>query len=264
MPLPIASTRGGGTIPGFSPITSADTWTGDMAAYAVPKPNIGTTSATSMVADPLQANISAAPALQRLAEIVNSINQKAWLSAPGRQAELANINRWQAGELDPSIYAQEAGRAAQVYGGAGFGVDSPAWQAAVQRALVTNRQALQEKGAEALDKFYSGMPTADVAKYTVTPGEFASAQDAARARQLELAQLQQKGALEVASLNQSRALQEQELALKQQEFELARAKQAAQLAAQGFTQSGTRIPYTPSYSDWITQGYSRPTSYRRY
>lgn len=217
-----------------------------------------------MVGDPLQANISAAPALQRVADIVSGINQRAWMSAPGRQEELANIQRWQAGELDPSIYAQEATQAAQTYGGGGFGVDSPAWQAAIQRALVTNRQALQEKGAAALGQFYEGMPTTDVTRFTLTPSDYAAAMDAQRARQLQLSELQQKGALETAGLAQQRALAEQELALKrqqyqqdvalrQQELDLRRAEQAATLASKGFSSGGYKIPYGLS-----SQGQSVP------
>lgn len=252
---PVATTTG----------TTLPDYMAGLEQYTVPKTNIGTTTATQMVGDPLQATIQNAPSLEKVANIISNINQQSYLSAPGRQQELANIQRWQAGELDPAIYAQEASRAAQLYGGGGFGVDSPAWQAAIQRALVTNRQALQEKGASALEAMYAGLPKTDVTKYTLSPTDYASVLDAQRARQLQLAGLQQQGALESAKLAQARAFQEQELALKQQEYELRRAAQQAQLYAKGYGQSGALLPTkAPSYSDWMFTGYSRPPSYARY
>lgn len=246
---PVATTTG----------TTLPDYMAGLEQYAVPKTNIGTTTATQMVGDPLQATIQNAPSLEKVANIISNINQKAYLSAPGRSEELANIERWQAGELDPSIYEAEASRAAQLYGGGGFGVDSPAWQAAIQRALVTNRQALQEKGAAALESMYAGLPKTDVTKYTLSPTDYASVLDAQRQREIQLAGLQQQGALETARLAQARAFQEQEMALKEQEYELKRAQQQADLYAKGYGVSGALLPKkSPSYSDWMYKGYSRP------
>lgn len=239
MASPIASTRTvstGGNIPDYM---------SGLGQYAIPQGTLGSGSG-NMVGDALSANISSAPALEKIANIVSQINQQSYLSAPGRQQELANINRWQAGELDPSIYADVASKAAQMYGTGGFGVDSPAWQSAVQRAIVTNRQALQEKGASELEKFYAGMPATDVTKYTITPSDYASAQDAARARQLQLAQIQQTGALKTAEMNQARALAQQELAFKQSQKQ-----QANQLAqAELYAKYGYRG--LPGAQDWMT------------
>ncbi len=243
---------------------SLNSWAGDLAEYSIPKTDLGTTTATSMVQDPLAANIAAAPSLEKIANIISGINQQSWLSAPGRQQELGNIQRWQAGELDPSVYSGVASQAAQTYGGGGFGVDSPAWQAAVQRALGTSRQALQEKGAAALGEFYQGMPTTDVAKYTMTPQDFASVQDAARARQLQLAELQQKGALTRAELTQRQALANQELAFKQQQLaqerDLAKAAAYANLYGQLYTGfekggGGFTTPVVPQVGGTVAGGY---------
>lgn len=256
--------------------TGTPTWTSDLAPYAIPQTSIGTTSAGQIVNDPLQATISAAPALQRVADIVSGINQRAWMSAPGRQEQLANIQRMQAGQIDPSDIEMMSGDILSQYAGSGINYESPAVQAAFRRAMGAKAGEMRRVADEEMDRFYSGMPTTDVGRFTLTPSDYAAAMDAQRVRQLQLSELQQKGALETAGLAQQRALAEQELALKrqqyqqdvalrQQELELKRAAQAAALAQKGFTTGGTRIPLeTPSYSDWIFGGYSRPTSYRRY
>ena len=103
--------------------------------YAAPNVNLGSTSASSMVGEPLQATIANQPALARVAEIVNQINQQQWLGAPGRQAALGAIQGRIAGQLSPETVSEAASAAAQTYGGGGFGVDSPAWQSAIRRAL---------------------------------------------------------------------------------------------------------------------------------
>lgn len=234
-------------------------WMQSLQTYAVPNVTLGTSSPGAAMGESIQATIANAPNLEKISEIVNAINQKAYLSAPGRQQELANIERWQAGELDPSVYQDIASQAGARYGGAGFGVDSPAWQAAIQRAIVTNRQALQEKGAGALEAMYKGLPPPDVTKYTLTPADVIQAQDAARARQLELARLQQAGALDAARLAQAQAMHEQDLALQREQYELKRAAAAAELYAKGFGAGGTPLrTKTPSYSDWMFQGMGRP------
>lgn len=261
MPSPIADTRSIGTRGSTGTLPD---YASGLSDYILPKMDMTAPSASGLMGEATQATIANAPNLDKISQIVNQINQQAYLSAPGRQQELANIQRWQAGQLDPSVYADVASQAAQLYGGGGFGVDSPAWQSAVQRAIVTNRQALQEKGAGALEAMYKGMPTTDVSKYTMTPTDLATIQDAQAQRAQAYAAMMQKGALETASLNQQRALAEQEMALKQQDYELRRAAQAAALAAKGYSAGGTKVRSMPSYSDWIKQGYSRPPSYSYY
>ena len=259
---PIASTRN----PGTTGTTFPDYMSG-LEGYAPPNTKLTSPSAGDIVGGALQGNISNAPNLAAIADIVNSINQKAWLSAPGRQQELANVNRWQAGQLDPSVYEDVALQAAQRYGGGGFGVDSPAWQAAIQRAIVTNRQALQEKGAGALEKMYEGMPTTDVQKYTLTPEDYATVLDRQQAQQLQLAGLQQQGALESAKLAQARAFQEQDMALKQQEYDLQRkAQEAALYARYGYgtrpTSATTDAYLNDLRKNWAKYGYSGPPAIR--
>lgn len=254
---PIASTRNPTTTG-----TNLPDWMSGLGQYATPNINLKTTSPADLVGDPLKANISNAPNLSKIADLISQINQQAYLSAPGRQKELENISRWQAGELDPSVYEDARLAAAERYGSAGFGVDSPAWQASIQRALGLSRLGLQEKGAAALESLYSGMPKTDVTKYTLTPSDYQAAQDAANARKLQLAQLQQQGALESAKLAQQRAFQDQEMALKQQEYELQRQAQQAALYAKygyGTRPKGAIDAYLQDLQqNWKKYGYSGP------
>lgn len=238
----------------------------DLAEYAIPNVDTSGSDTFSATGGAAEEAVAAAPALEKIADIVSSINRKAYMSAPGRQEALGNIQRWQAGELDPSVYSDIAGQAAQTYGGAGFGVDSPAWQSAVQRAIVTNRQALQEKGGAALDEFYRGMPTTDINRYIATPGEYASAQEAARNRSLQLAELKQKGALSMAELQQNKALEEQRLALQREELAQQKALAEAQAYANLYAKlipeytTGTGIARAPLTGANVS-GYSAAPGY---
>lgn len=239
-------------------------WTGDMSAYTIPNTDTGTKTATEIQTEPLEATIASAPALQKVADIVSSINQRAWMNAPGRAEGLANIQRGLRGELDPAIYEQEAAQAAQTFGGGGFGVDTPAWQAAIQRAIVTNRQALQQRAGEELAQFYSGMPTTDVSRYTVSPTDYAQVLNAQRERELQLAELQQRGALETGRLAQERALAEQKLAFDREQLAQARELARAQAYASTYGSflptyaASSRAVQLPELTGTVAGGY-RPS-----
>ena len=125
---------------------------------------------SNLAEEAAQKNIAAAPSMDTLAQLLSNINQKAYLSAPGRQQSLGVIQNQLAGNLDPQTIQDAQLNAAQRYGSSGFGVDSGAWQSSVQRALGLNRQALQAQGEQGLNALYSGMPVTDASQFAVTPG----------------------------------------------------------------------------------------------
>lgn len=193
-------------LPNVSPVTPFKPPTlPDLPNYTAPTFNFGAIDPSKMVSDPLEANIKAAPSLEKIADIINSINQKAWWAAPGRQQQFETLQRWQAGELDPEIYEQERLDAAQRFGSAGFGVDSPAWQSSIRRALGLKRQELEEKGMAGMSAFYGDYPKpADITPYTMSAKDYADAMDAARQRQLGEANLQQEAILRLADMARQR------------------------------------------------------------
>lgn len=123
----------------------------------------------SLLTQETEANIANVPNIDRLTQLVSDINQRAYLSAPGRQQQLGVIQNMLAGNLDPQTIQENQIRAAQQYGGRGFGVDSGAWQSAISRATALDRQAMQERGATAANALYAGMPQANAQTYTATP-----------------------------------------------------------------------------------------------
>jgi hypothetical protein len=151
-----------------------------VAAVTGQTPTAGTSSSSGGLAGQAAAqNIAAAPSLDALAQIISGINQKAYLSAPGRQAQVTNIQNELAGNLDPQTVQSAQLEAAQRYGGAGFGADSGAWQSAVQRATGISRQALESQGATELNSLYSQMPVTDASQFAVTPALLEKQQEAA-------------------------------------------------------------------------------------
>lgn len=138
------------------------------------------------------ANLANVPNLDSLTQLVNQINQKSWLSAPGRQQELSNAQNLLAGNLDPNWVAEQQNRAAAQFGGAGFGVDSAAWNAALQRAMGIQKQDLEAQGGKALEALYSGMPTFDPITQLLTPAQSIAYQENIRQQQLEAQKLAQQ------------------------------------------------------------------------
>ena len=158
----------------------ADPLTAAVAGVTGQTPASGAPAAGSGLAGQAAAqNIAAAPSLDALAQIISGINQKAYLSAPGRQAQVGNIQNELAGNLDPQTVQAAQLAAAERYGGSGFGADSGAWQSAIQRATGINREALKGKGATDLNALYSGMPVTDASQFAVTPALLQQQQQAA-------------------------------------------------------------------------------------
>lgn len=221
-------------------------WMKDLQSYQTPNistPNVNipdNPSPTGFETGSLEANIAAAPSLEKISQILNNINQQAYMSAPGRQEALSAIQGRVAGNLSPETIAENQLAAAQTYGGGGFGVDSPAWQSAIRRATGIDREKMIGEGLGELQSFYQGMPTVDIQKYTLTPSEYAQVQDTATRNRLALAELQQKGNISQAELTQQAALERarlgQALQAQQQQYATEQAKiaeaQAEALAQQ--------------------------------
>jgi hypothetical protein len=115
------------------------------------------------------ANIAASGDIEKLSRLAAQTNEMAWNAAPGRKEQLAGIQNRLAGNLDPQTIESAQLDAAQQYGSKGFGVDSGAWQSAIQRAIGTNREAIKSQGATELDQYYSGMPTTSAQQFMMTP-----------------------------------------------------------------------------------------------
>lgn len=215
-------------------------WMKDLQSYQTPNvsvPNVNIPdqpTATDIQGGSLEANIAAAPSLEKISQILSNINQQAYMAAPGRQEALSAIQGRVAGNLSPETIAENQLAAAQTYGGGGFGVDSPAWQSAIRRATGIDREQLIGQGLGELQSFYQGMPTVDIQKYTLTPSEYAQVQDTATRNRLALAELQQKGSISQAELTQQAALERarlgQALQAQQQQYSTEQAKLAAQQA----------------------------------
>ena len=122
-----------------------------------------------LTAQAAASNIASAPSIDSLTQLLSGINQRAYLSAPGRSQELGTIENQLAGNLDPStIYANQL-RNAEQYGAGGFSGDSQAWQTAIQRGLGLDREALIGQGQKALENMYSGMPQVNAQSFTTSP-----------------------------------------------------------------------------------------------
>lgn len=186
-------------------------------------------SGDNLAAAAVAQNLAAAPDIDRLTQLVQQINQQAYLAAPGRQQQLGNIENMMAGNLDPQTIQENQLQAAQRYGSSGFGLDSGAWQSAIQRAMGLSRQALQERGGSALNAMYADMPKANAQEFMVGPAlvQQQRAQAAAlaeQARQFNIQSAQSADqftrnlAQRAAEAAQAAALAASELAEKQREF----------------------------------------------
>ena len=123
-------------------------------------------------------NIAAAPSLDALAEFISGINQKAYLSAPGRQAqEVISRTNWLATStrrpFSPRNWRLRSVRRRGLRRGQRRVAErDPAgdWH---------SRQALSGKGATDLNALYSGMPVTDASQFAFTPALLAQQQEAA-------------------------------------------------------------------------------------
>lgn len=180
----------------FDPVTNQIVWKEDGAGVGG-----GNSEANSLVSVPAEANIAAAPQLEQLSGLVNKINQQAQQQAnlsriPGaaglEQQSSENIANLLAGNLPTGFTEQLRSSLAGKYGGAGFGVDTAALNAAALRASGIESQEQQLRGEQALAGAYARNPAApiwDVTRGMLTPENYTNylnqkAQQAAEAARL--------------------------------------------------------------------------------
>lgn len=153
---------------------------------------------------PAQVNLAAAPNLESLSTLVNRINQTAQqqanLSRTGYSPEydqgiLQNIYNMSQGYVSPETVSEAESAAAQQWGGAGFGVDTPAMQSAVRRTLGLTREQQQQQAAQEYAQYLGTHPSApiyDVSKMMVTPADYQVFLKQQQDQALALAQLQER------------------------------------------------------------------------
>lgn len=162
------------------------------------------TSPESLAEVPAQVNLANAPNLENLSTLVNQINQRAQqaanLSRTGGapeydQAILQNIYNMTQGYVSPETVREAESAAAQQWGGAGFGVDTPAMQSAVRRTLGLTREEQQAKGAEEYARYLAAHPSApiyDIRESLVSPELYEKYTAGRRQQELELASMAAK------------------------------------------------------------------------
>lgn len=155
----------------------------------------------SLSTTPAEVNLANAPNLEKLSALANQINQQAQKQAnlsriPGAAAleeqSSKNIADLLAGNLPQSFTENLRTSLATQYGGAGFGVDTQALNAAALRATGIETQAQKLRGEEALAGAYARNPAApiwDVTRGMLTPELYTTylnqkAQQAAEAARL--------------------------------------------------------------------------------
>lgn len=213
-----------------------------LKAYNVPT----TGDATSLATEPAEANIANAPNLEKLSEIVNRINQQAQSAAnlartggSGAVDEqiLGNISRMAQGYVSPETVSEAEASAAQRWGGAGFGVDTPAWQSAVRRTLGLQREALQTQAAKDYNEYLASHPSApiyDISKSLITP-EIYSTDQARRAEEaLKAAQLAEQQRQYESTLGFEQQKFGEEMALKEAQLKQERENLLSQLYANAY------------------------------
>ncbi len=176
---------------------------------AIYDPLSGTVSKTSglgdirqLTADPTVANLTAMPGIDKIAQMVANINQRAYLSAPGRAEQLANIQRRAAGQLDQDWIDSMQSALAERYGGAGFGVDSQAMNAAMLRAMGLQKYGIQQQAMKDLNEMYANMPQFDPSGLLATPNLYAQYELGKQEAQQRRAALEAQMAMEAARLSQ--------------------------------------------------------------
>lgn len=134
-------------------------------------------------------NLNAMPTLEQISQMVNSINQAAWDKAKadrlGPQGQaiqnqlLQNTASNAAGLVPQDVMNQIMQGQAESYGGSGFGVDSPAMNSAVRRALGLTSIGLQEQAGKDYTQLLAENPSAPIyspSQGFTTPGQFSQNQ----------------------------------------------------------------------------------------
>lgn len=172
------------TTPLYNPLTGTNT------------PSDVNQDASALTSASTGSTVAAAPNLDAISQLVTRINQRSYLSAPGRSQELENVQNRLAGNLDPTYIADLKTGLAGRYGASGFGVDSQALNAAAMRAMGLERYNMQRQAGEDLNALYAGMPKTDaqqlVEHYTLSPEQLAGYETSRASEQARAAELQQR------------------------------------------------------------------------
>lgn len=214
----------------------------------------GAQDISSLATDSAQANLSNMPNIDKITQMVSDINQRAYLSAPGRQQQLSNIQTRASGQLDPDWLASAQSAAASRYGGAGFGVDSPAFNAAVLRASGLKTYDLQEQASKDLNELYSGMNQYDPSSLMVTPEIYSQYETGKAAEQAKRAALEQQDAEQRAELAEKTRQFNADLAFRQQAEAQSNALAREKMYAELFGKGGSLFSYNPWTNVGSVQG----------
>lgn len=153
-----------------------------------------------------QSNLAASPYNVQLADIINRVNREAQKQAnlariPGaaglEEQSSENIQDLLAGRLSSSYLENLYTNLAQQWGGRGYGVDTPALNAAALRAIGITTEDLQKRGQEQLTAAYDRnkpAPLFDISSMLTTPSVYsttaanrATLEERAREAEAELA-----------------------------------------------------------------------------
>lgn len=133
-----------------------------------------------------QANLAASPYNVQLADIINRVNREAQKQAnlariPGaaglEEQSSENIQDLLSGRLSSSYLENLYTNLAQQWGGRGYGVDTPALNAAALRAIGITTEDLQKRGQEQLTAAYARNPAAplfDISSMLTTPSVYST------------------------------------------------------------------------------------------
>lgn len=143
--------------------------------------------ASNLATDTAASNLAASGYDTELTDLINSVNESAQQSlnagrlGTGGQAIqnqlVSNTAANAQGYLDPATLANIESNAAQQWGSAGFGVDTPAMSAAAERAMILTSQGLESQAATEYGNLLAENPSAplySMQNLLVSPSEYAS------------------------------------------------------------------------------------------
>lgn len=179
----------------------------------IPPTSIYGASPQTLATDTAASNLNAAGDITSLTNLINNLNaqNQQMLNAsrlgPGGQTVqnqlLTNAGAQAAGQLPADVVNNALALGAQSGAGRGFGVDDPATNAAVKRALGLDTVALNQMGQQNYLGLLAANPSAPLwggQNNLVTPGLYATTADAQARLQLQNQQFQEEMALEYAKL----------------------------------------------------------------
>lgn len=193
-------------------------------------------SAASLAENTATSNLSAAPDIAKVSDLVNKLNEAAQqslnagrLGPQGEQIQsnlLGNIEAGSRGEIDPATEQMLRQGLAESGQAGGFGVDSANLSSAYDRALGINIATREEQAQKDYLDMLGANPSAplyDASKSLVTPDLYS----------------------QTASAQAARKLDEEKLAMTAAQFNQKQAAEKAALAPKGFNREGNFVPGGP-------------------